>query len=104
VPLDILELDGRVHQRGSFNSGNAGRDRYLRQFAGQHAKLGFSRTFVLLDSDLPEEIIGFYSLSAAQVDLVIVDADSDAAVQFYRHFGFTPCNSEGKVLYLALGM
>ena len=162
MPFELQELDGRVHQRKQFDSGNSQRDRYLRDLAGQHARLGFSRTFVLVDSGQPSEILGFYTLSAAQIDLgqlseqeqarlprlpipaerigqlavsrrhqrkglgalliqhavkraiavrdhsmgvylVVVDADSESAVRFYEHFGFQPCNREGRVLYLALG-
>ena len=69
MPFELQELDGRVHQRKQFDSGNSQRDRYLRDLAGQHARLGFSRTFVLVDSGQPSEILGFYTLSAAQIDL-----------------------------------
>lgn len=41
---------------------------YLRRFADQHRKRGFSATWVLVEPEVPQLILGYYSLSAAQVD------------------------------------
>ncbi len=68
MPLNILELDSRLHDRKAFDCGNLDRNRYIWQLARQHRKLGFSTTYVLIHSDHPAQIIDFYSLSAAQVD------------------------------------
>ncbi|MGH8271385.1 MAG: GNAT family N-acetyltransferase, partial [Gammaproteobacteria bacterium] len=40
---------------------------YLRQLATQHRRRGLSQTYVLSDSDAPSAILGYYTLSAAQV-------------------------------------
>ena len=162
MPLQIVELNPRLHNRKAFDCGNEDRNRYIKELANQHQKIGFSKTFVLTDTDSPTEVIGFYSLSAAQVNLgdiskddrrrlprvpvpaarvgqlgvsvdhqrqghgplmlqnavkramsvrehamgvrmLIVDADSEDAANFYRHFGFKDCTAEGRILYLCLG-
>jgi GNAT superfamily N-acetyltransferase len=69
MPLQILELDSQLHNWKAFDCGNQGRNRYIWQLARQHRKLGFSITYVLSNSEHPAQIIGFYSLSAAQLDL-----------------------------------
>lgn len=69
MPLEVLELDPKKHDRARFECGDADRDHYLKRFASQHQKHGVSKTFVLVDSDRPHEVLGFYSVSAAQADL-----------------------------------
>lgn len=161
MPLTIMELDKKLHDRQGFNCGNEARDNYLKKLASQHARKNLSRTFVLIDTVAPGRILGYYSVSAAQADadelpeelatslpkfpipaarmgqlavdqkyqgrgyggllisnavkralvaqgtmgiyLLLVDADSDDAVEFYRHYGFTGCNSRERVLFLPLG-
>jgi predicted GNAT family N-acyltransferase len=43
-------------------------DEYLRRFADQHRRRGISSVYVLTESTQPERILGYYTLSAAQVD------------------------------------
>lgn len=162
MPLEVLELDPKKHDRARFECGDADRDHYLKRFASQHQKHGVSKTFVLVDSNRPREILGFYSASAAQADinelagsdrrglsrrpvpavrvgqlavateyqgqghgalllgnavkralavrnqsmgirLVIVDAASEQAAEFYRKYGFKDCSESTQMLYLSLG-
>lgn len=69
MSLQIVELDTKLHDRGRFDCGSKNRNFYLQNLANQHRKSGFSTTFVLSDSADPAGIIGFYSMSAAQIDL-----------------------------------
>lgn len=162
MALQIVELDPKLHKREAFDSGNDDRNRYLRKLARQHRRQGFSITYVLADTIDPTEIVGFYTLSAAQLELgnlpekarrrlpkvpipaarvgqlavsvdhqgqghgplllqhavkralatreqamgvhvIIVDADSESAANFYRKFGFRDCTAEDRSLYLCLG-
>jgi GNAT superfamily N-acetyltransferase len=162
MTLQIVELNPNRHDRKAFNCGTPNRNHYLQRLANQHRKSGFSITFVLVDSKTPMEIIGFYSMSAAQIDLgdiaeeekqnlpkvpvpaarvgqlavslnhqgsgfgalllqhavkralltrehamgvhmMIVDADSVSAANFYRKFGFKGCSATAHSLYLSLG-
>jgi predicted N-acetyltransferase YhbS len=62
-------LDGRLHDRASFACGNPVLDDYLRHRAGQHQRDGIATTHVLFDEDSPRTIIGYCTLSAAQIHL-----------------------------------
>ena len=69
MSLQIVELNPKLHDRGRFDCGSHDRNTYLQKFANQHRKSGFSTTFVLTDSSDSAGIIGFYSMSASQIDL-----------------------------------
>jgi hypothetical protein len=42
---------------------------YLRRFADQHRRKGLTSIYVLVDSASPGTILGYYTLSAAEVDV-----------------------------------
>jgi GNAT superfamily N-acetyltransferase len=65
-------LDVAVHDRKSFSCGVPALDDYLKQFAVQQSKKGVAIVRVLIDTKRPEEILGYYSLSAAQVDMSVL--------------------------------
>jgi GNAT superfamily N-acetyltransferase len=66
--LDDLPLDPAIHDRQGFECGVPALDEYLRRFADQHRRRGISSVYVLVDSTQPERILGYYTLSAAEVD------------------------------------
>lgn len=69
--LNVLEeqvLDATRHDRASFCCGEPELDTYLAQFAVQHVRKGVSNVYVLVDSDQPDRVLGYYTLSAAQID------------------------------------
>ena len=66
--LDDLPLDPGLHDRQGFDCGVPALDEYLHRFAEQHRRRGISSVFVLTDSAQPERILGYYTLSAAEVD------------------------------------
>jgi len=61
-------LDSRLHDRKAFVSGVVELDEYLQRYAAKQSQRGVSSVRVLIDSDAPSVILGYYSLSAAQVD------------------------------------
>ena len=63
-----VELLSRHHDRGSFTCGKPALDDYLRRTARQHLDKGVSRTFVLVDDELPGVIMGFFALSVCELD------------------------------------
>lgn len=74
--LVIEQLKPRRHDREGFACGEPALDVYLRQQAAQHHRDGISTTHVLVDNADPARILGYYSLSAAQLlltDLQEVD-------------------------------
>ncbi len=66
--LDDLPLDPAVHDRQGFACGVPALDAYLHRLAEQHRRRGISSIYVLTDSAQPERILGYYTLSAAEVD------------------------------------
>jgi GNAT superfamily N-acetyltransferase len=66
--LEDVPLDSAIHDRERFECGVPALDDYIRRFADQHRRRGISSVFVLADSARPEHILGYYTLSAAEVD------------------------------------
>lgn len=67
--LEDVPLNPDIHDRAGFDCGVAELNEYLRRFARQHRRMGISSTYVLVDSDQPSLVLGYYSLSAAEVDV-----------------------------------
>lgn len=65
--LQVLPLDPRIHDRAAFRCGEPTLDAYLQRQATQHQRDGISTPHVLIDIAAPTAILGYYSLSAAQV-------------------------------------
>lgn len=60
-------LDHRRHDRAAFSCAEATLDRYLREQAAQHHRDGIATTHVLVAESKPSQILGYYTLSAAQL-------------------------------------
>lgn len=63
----VEPLNVRRHGRNEFACGEPTLDAYLRQQAAQHHRDGISTTHVLVEDADPSRILGFCSLSAAQL-------------------------------------
>jgi predicted GNAT family N-acyltransferase len=66
--LEEQLLHAALHDRAGFGCGVAELDDYLHRFALQHSRKGVSAVYVLVDTDAPQHILGYYTLSAAQAD------------------------------------
>ncbi len=76
MTLTVEELDAKRQDRAGFDCGVEPLNRYLRSLAGQHRTKGISTSFVLIDSDRPAQILGYYTLSAASLAFErLIDAD-----------------------------
>jgi ribosomal protein S18 acetylase RimI-like enzyme len=62
-----IEPLSRLHDRKGFDCGDAALNEYLYRTAHQHIEKGISRTFVLVDTDNPKEILGFFTLASCEV-------------------------------------
>ncbi len=71
--LEEQFLDPRLHDRQAFACGVVELDEYLQRLAAQQSKKGVNVVRVLVDTDKPQTILGYYSLSAAQVDVSVLD-------------------------------
>ena len=65
--LEEHALNATLHDRANFQCGEPALDEYLRKYAVQQSAKGVSSIFVLVDSAEPRTILGFYTLSAAQL-------------------------------------
>ena len=65
--LIVEQLQPKRHDRNSFSCGESTLDAYLRRQAVQHHRDGISTTHVLVDGEVPGTILGYYTLSAAQL-------------------------------------
>lgn len=61
-PLD------RHHDRRGFDCGEQALDIYLVTTARQHAEKGISRTFVAVDEASPRRVVGYFTLTVAEID------------------------------------
>jgi GNAT superfamily N-acetyltransferase len=61
-------LDPAIHARAEFDCGVPALDDYLRRYADQHRKRGIGSTYVLVAAEAPSRILGYYTLSAAEID------------------------------------
>lgn len=67
--LEEQVLDARLHDRAGFRCGVPALDDYLHIYAAQQNAKGISTVFVLVNDAAPRKILGFYTLSAAQVEV-----------------------------------
>ncbi|MFZ2236845.1 MAG: N-acetyltransferase, partial [Dokdonella sp.] len=76
--LVVEQLKPKLHDRDGFECGEPSLDAYLRQQAAQHHRDAISTTHVLVDDANPSRILGYYSLSAAQLLLTdLQDAERE---------------------------
>ncbi len=76
MTLAVEELEAKRHDRTGFDCGVEPLNRYLKTLAGQHRVKGIATTFVLVETERPSRILGYYSLSAASLAFErLTDAD-----------------------------
>jgi GNAT superfamily N-acetyltransferase len=69
-------LDPAVHDREGFDCGVPALNEYLQRFAEQHRRKGISAAYVLVDPAAVSIVLGYYTLSAAEVDVAqLAEAD-----------------------------
>lgn len=74
--LEERRLDPAIHDCAGFECGVPALNDYLAKFATQHRRRGISQTYVLVDPAAPSVVLGYYTLSAAQIDVTqLSDAD-----------------------------
>jgi predicted GNAT family N-acyltransferase len=65
--LEEQVFDARLHDRAAFRCGVPALDDYFHKYAAKQNAKGISTVFVLVDDSAPGKVLGFYTLSAAQV-------------------------------------
>jgi GNAT superfamily N-acetyltransferase len=67
-PQLVIEPLHPEHDREGFACGVPALDRYLQRQAGQDVKRRFSRVFICVEQEVPQRILGFYTLSALSIE------------------------------------
>ena len=91
--LEEHALDAKLHDRSGFQCGEPALDEYLRKYAVQQSAKGLCSIFVLIDDASPSKILGFYTLSAAQIG---TDQLSDAEKKKLPRYPI-PCFRMGRL-------
>jgi GNAT superfamily N-acetyltransferase len=74
--LEERVLDPAAHDRQGFDCGVPALNEYLHRYAEQHRRKGVSAAYVLVDSAAVSTVLGYYTLSAAEVDVArLADVD-----------------------------
>jgi GNAT superfamily N-acetyltransferase len=96
--LEEQVLDAECHDRARFTCGQADLDEFLKRFAMQQMRKNLTVVRVLVDSERPSEILGFYSLSAAQIEVATMQESDRKALPRYPlpcfRMGRLACSSE----------
>jgi predicted GNAT family N-acyltransferase len=91
--LEEAPLDPERHDRAGFFCGVPALDDYLHRFAVQHIRKGVTTVHVLVDDAAPADILGYYTLSAAEVDSVELRPGERKRLPRYP----VPCFSLGRL-------
>lgn len=59
-----IERLAKHHDRASFDCGDDALNVYLRQYANQHSKKGLSKTYILTNTQNPNKVLGYFTLTA----------------------------------------
>ena len=62
-----IETLSKTHNRNAFDCGNKALNHFLQKIARQHSEKGLSKTFVLIDTEHPVDIIAYMSLVVCEV-------------------------------------
>jgi GNAT superfamily N-acetyltransferase len=79
--------------RNAFDCGVPALNEFLHKYAQQQSKKGVCTVYLLIDSRQPAEILGFYSLSAAQVEATRLSAAAQKKLPRYP----IPCFRMGRL-------
>ena len=95
--LEEHPLDPAIHDRASFSCGVPELDEYRLRRAAQHRRKGVSAVYVLTESEDPGTILGYYTLSAAQIESAeLADAHKSKLPRYP-----VPCFRMGRLASLA---
>jgi GNAT superfamily N-acetyltransferase len=72
----IIRPLGATHNRAGFDCGTEALNDFLCKTARQHREKGLSNTFVLLDEEAQQNVLGFFTLSFLEIDVSVLPPDS----------------------------
>ena len=66
--LEEQKLNSKIHNCAEFDCGTPELNEYVVRHASQDLRRNISQVYVLIDSAEPTKVLGYYTLSAAQID------------------------------------
>jgi GNAT superfamily N-acetyltransferase len=91
--LEEQLLNPKQHHRQAFCSGVAALDEYLQHYAVQQSKRGVTSVRVLVETVEPAAILGYYTLSAAEVQVSVLSPAAQKKLPRYP----VPCFRMGRL-------
>ena len=67
--LEEQRLNTKIHDCASFDCGVPELNEYLNRYASQDRRRNIAQAYVLVDSAHPTKVLGYYAISAAQIDV-----------------------------------
>lgn len=67
--LEEQRFNPKIHNSAEFDCGTPDLNNYLARYATQDRRRNLSQVYVLIDTDKPTEVLGYYTLSAAHIDV-----------------------------------
>ncbi len=67
--LEEQQLNSRLHNFTEFDCGIPELNHYLARFATQDRRRNLSQVYVLIDTGKPAHVLGYYTLSAAHIEI-----------------------------------
>ena len=92
--LEEKRLDTSIHNCAAFDCGAPTLNDYLQRYATQDRRRNLSQVYVLVDFDKPDQVLGYYTLSAAQVDCEEIASDERRRLLHYP----IPCFRMGRLV------
>lgn len=90
--LEEQHLNPSLHNRAEFDCGIPELNNYLARYSTQDRRRNLSQVYVLVDTDKPDEVLGYYTLSAAHIE---INQISEQERQLLPHYPI-PCFRMGR--------
>lgn len=73
--LHLQVLDKNQHNPKNFDCGKQGMNAFLQKFALKNQQLGLSKSWVLVDNNNPQTIIGYFTLSIQTIEPQLIEEE-----------------------------
>ena len=90
--LEEQHLNPSLHNRADFDCGIPELNNYLARYATQDSRRNLSQVYVLVDTGKPDEVLGYYTLSAAHIDINQISGQEQHQLPHYP----IPCFRMGR--------
>lgn len=90
--LEEQRFNPKIHNSAEFDCGTSELNNYLARYATQDRRRNLSQVYVLIDTDKPTEVLGYYTLGAAHIDIDQISGQEQQRLPRYP----VPCFRMGR--------